>query len=102
MTILCSTTDCVYELYQNVLLLSFSLSSMSSKEPYKRFDQTEQQSLGRIAIKTLFGEIEDFDDFLVIDVDVAYNALLERLLMHKLAAIPFMYHQCMKYLLRGE
>lgn len=44
-------------------------------------------------------EIEDFDDFLVINVDVAYNPLLGLSRRHKNAVIPSTYHQFVKYTL---
>lgn len=34
----------------------------------QEFDQSEQGPLGKIAIKSPFGEIEDLDDFLVINM----------------------------------
>lgn len=37
--------------------------------------------------------IQGFDDFVVIDMDLAYNALLRRLWMHENVAIPPTYHQ---------
>lgn len=40
------------------------------------FDQSKQQSFGKISIKTRFDEIEDFVNFFVIDVDSAYNSFL--------------------------
>lgn len=40
------------------------------------FAQREQRSLGKIVIKTRFDEIEDFGDFLVINMDASYNVLL--------------------------
>lgn len=40
------------------------------------FDQSEQRRLGKIAVKSCFGEVEDFDEFLVINVDAYFNVLL--------------------------
>lgn len=53
--------------------------------------------LGKIAIKFRLGEVEDFDEFLVISIDASYNVLP---LMHKDAIIPSTYHQYFKYLLQ--
>lgn len=47
------------------------------------FDKSEQQPLEKIPIKTRFDEIGNFVDFLVVDMDAAYNTLLGHLRMHK-------------------
>lgn len=65
------------------------------------FDQSEQRPPGKIAIKSRFGEIEDFNEYMVIDVDTSYSVFLGRSWMHKNAAVASTYHQCVKYLLRG-
>lgn len=57
--------------------------------------------LGKILIKTRLREIDDFLEFLVIDVDTAFNSLLGRPWMQKNIAVPCIYHQCIKYPLRG-
>lgn len=59
-------------------------------------------SLGKHFDQDLFGRIEDFKEFLVIDVDRAFNALLGRPWMDKNDGVPFSYHQCIKYPERGE
>lgn len=57
------------------------------------FDQSEQQPWGEISIKTRFDKIGNFVDFLVVDMDAAYNMLLGHLRMHKNAAILSTYYQ---------
>lgn len=64
-------------------------------------DQSEQWLLRKITIKAHFRKIKNFDDFLVIDVDVACNMHLERLVKHKKEAISSIYHKRMKYPLWG-
>lgn len=45
----------------------------------KGFKQREQRPLVKFSIKAHLGEIEDFLDVLVIDMDSAYNKLPRRL-----------------------
>lgn len=52
------------------------------------FKHSEQQQLEKISIKTRFGEIGGFVDFLVMDIDATYKALLGHTWMHKNAIIP--------------
>lgn len=54
-------------------------------------DQGEQKPLEKIAIKSHFGGIEDFDEYMVINVDVSYSLLLGRPWIHKNAVIPSTY-----------
>ncbi|XP_028100105.1 uncharacterized protein LOC114299540 [Camellia sinensis] len=53
--------------------------------------------MGKIELRTKFGDIEESTEFLVIDVDTSYNALLGRPWMHNHHAVPSTYHQCIKY-----
>lgn len=52
-------------------------------------------------MKSRFGEIEDFDVYMVINMDATYVVLLGRPWMHKNAAVPSTYHQYVKYPLLG-
>lgn len=61
----------------------------------------EQSPLEKIAVKSRFGEIEDFDEYMVINVDMLYTVLLGHPWMHKNVAVFSSYHQCVKYPLRG-
>lgn len=60
-----------------------------------------RRPLGKVAINSRFGKIEDLDEYIVINVDTSYSVLLRRPRMHKNAAVPSTYHQCVKYPLRG-
>lgn len=51
------------------------------------FHQSEQRPLEKIAIKSRFGEIEDFDEYMVINVDTSYSVLLGLPYMHKNVAV---------------
>ncbi|KAF7151334.1 hypothetical protein RHSIM_Rhsim02G0180000 [Rhododendron simsii] len=53
--------------------------------------------MGKIKLRTKFGGIEEDTEFLVIDVDTFYNALLGRPWSHNHMAVPSTYHQCIKY-----
>ncbi|KAF7149768.1 hypothetical protein RHSIM_Rhsim02G0166900 [Rhododendron simsii] len=61
------------------------------------FNQNEQRPMGKIKLRTKFGGIEEDTEFLVIDVDTSYNALLGRPWSHNHMAVPSTYHQCIKY-----
>lgn len=43
-----------------------------------RLWQSKQRQLEKISTKTYFSEIEYFDDFLVINMDVAYNTRMHK------------------------
>lgn len=51
-------------------------------------------------MKTRFDNIDDFVDFLVIDMDAARNALLGRQWMQKTTETPSIHHLYRKYHLR--
>lgn len=38
---------------------------------FQGFEQIEQRPLEKIAIKSRFGEIEDFDEYMIINVDTS-------------------------------
>ncbi|XP_028062797.1 uncharacterized protein LOC114266101 [Camellia sinensis] len=57
----------------------------------------EQRPMGKIELRTKFRDIEESTEFLVIDVDTSYNALLGRPWMHNHHTVPSTYHQCIKY-----
>ncbi|XP_058216876.1 uncharacterized protein LOC131327758 [Rhododendron vialii] len=61
------------------------------------FNQNEQHPMGKIKLRTKFGGIKEDTEFLVIDVDTSYNALLGRPWSHNHMAVPSTYHQCIKY-----
>ncbi|KAH7853285.1 hypothetical protein Vadar_000919 [Vaccinium darrowii] len=61
------------------------------------FNQNEQRPMGKIKLRTKFGSIEEDTEFLVIDVNTSYNALLGRPWVHGHMAVPSTYHQCIKY-----
>lgn len=56
------------------------------------FNQNEQRPLGSIRLRTKFGHIEDWTPSYVIEVDIAYNALIGRPWMHKFQVVPSTYH----------
>lgn len=45
-----------------------------------------------IVIKSHFGKLEEFDEFLVINMDSSYNVLLDKTWMHKNVAVSSRYH----------
>ncbi|KAH7836484.1 hypothetical protein Vadar_001965 [Vaccinium darrowii] len=61
------------------------------------FNQNEQRPMGKVKLRTKFGSIEEDTEFLVIDVNTSYNALLGRPWAHGHMAVPSTYHQCIKY-----
>ncbi|KAG8376466.1 hypothetical protein BUALT_Bualt09G0066400 [Buddleja alternifolia] len=61
------------------------------------FNQSEQRPLGKITFRTKFDVIEENTEFLVIEVDTSYNALLGRLWYHANGVVPSTYHQCLKF-----
>lgn len=65
------------------------------------FNHSKQRPFGKIAIRSRFGGIEDYNEFLVINMDTSYNILLGRPWMHANVAIPSTYYQCVKYSLQG-
>lgn len=52
-----------------------TISSIPSWSSRLRSKQVEVA--GKIAMKTYFGEIKDFNEFVVINVDASYNVLLD-------------------------
>lgn len=66
----------------------------------QEFDQSEQRQLGKITIKSRFGELEEVNEYMVINMDTLYTVLLGRPWMYKNAVVPSTYHQCFKYPLR--
>lgn len=50
--------------------------------------------VGKIVIRTGFCEIEDFNKFLIINVDAVNNALIKQLWKQNNATISSMYQQC--------
>ncbi|KAG8369437.1 hypothetical protein BUALT_Bualt14G0013600 [Buddleja alternifolia] len=61
------------------------------------FNQSEQRPLGKITLRTKFDVIEENTEFLVIEADTSYNALLGRLWYHANGVVPSTYHQCLKF-----
>lgn len=58
----------------------------------QRLDVSEQKPLGKIIVESSFDKIEDFEEYLIINVDASCNVLLVRPWMHKYDAIPLTYH----------
>ncbi|KAG8367735.1 hypothetical protein BUALT_Bualt16G0103800 [Buddleja alternifolia] len=52
------------------------------------FNQSEQRPLGKITLRTKFDVIEENTEFLVIEADTSYNALLGRLWYHAMGLYP--------------
>lgn len=62
--------------------------------------KTTKDHLGILPSSLTSMKIEDFDEFLVINV-ASYNVLLGRPWMHKNVVLSLTYHQCVKYPLAG-
>ncbi|KAF7130216.1 hypothetical protein RHSIM_Rhsim10G0123700 [Rhododendron simsii] len=60
------------------------------------FGNHSQQSMGFVQVDLIVGPIRSATKFHVIDSETTYQALLGRTWMHRYAAVPSTYHQCMK------
>ena len=58
----------------------------------QRFNQNEQHPIGKVKLRTKFRDTEEDTEFLVIDVDTLYNALLGHLWMYNHDAILSTHH----------
>ena len=84
-------------------LLSVPLSHLRpSHLVIQGFNQNEQRPMGKIRLQTKFGDIKEDTEFLVIDMDTSYNALLGPPWVHNHHAIPSTFHQRIKYPLSSK
>lgn len=60
------------------------------------FGNHSQQTMGFVQVDLIVGQIRSAAKFHVIDSETSYQALLGRTWMHRYAAVPSTYHQCMK------
>ncbi|KAG8362650.1 hypothetical protein BUALT_BualtUnG0054700 [Buddleja alternifolia] len=64
---------------------------------YKGSIKASKDHWEKITLRTKFDVIEENTEFLVIEADTSYNALLGRLWYHANGVVPSTYHQCLKF-----
>lgn len=65
--------------------------------PFFISDGTTTSSIGSIPLVLKANDVQQIIEFTVVDQCTPFNAVLGRPWLHKIKAIPLIYHQCLKF-----
>ncbi|KAB2635424.1 hypothetical protein D8674_025958 [Pyrus ussuriensis x Pyrus communis] len=90
-----SLIDCAYTCQEMTAVTLYNLPNMEAVELYLSQEQSDE-TIGYIEIDLKISFFRSFTKFYVMDINVAYHALLGRPWINKHRLVAFTHHQCIK------